>query len=166
MDFSLRRWELSDLDHLVIIANNPNIANNLTDQFPNPYTRESGEWFINFAQRHSPQQIFAIEIEGKAEGAIGIHPESDVRKKNAELGYWLAELHWGKGIISGAIKEIVKYGFETFDINRIFARPFGSNIGSQRALEKAGFHYETKFEKTVFKNGRYEDELFYAIRKE
>jgi len=166
MEFSLRRWELSDLDHLVIIANNLKIANNLTDQFPHPYTRESGEWFINFARRHSPQQIFAIDIEGKAEGAIGIHPETDVRCKNAELGYWLAELHWGKGIMSRAIHQVTKYGFETFDINRIYARPFGSNLGSQRALEKAGYQYETKFEKTVFKNGRYEDELFYAIRKE
>ena len=82
-----------------------------------------------------------------------------------ELGYWLAEPFWGQGIITRAIGQMVQYGFENFDITRIFARPFGTNIGSQKALKKAGFLLEARFEKTLFKNGQFLDELVYALRK-
>ena len=82
-----------------------------------------------------------------------------------ELGYWLAEPFWGNGIITEAIQQIVKYGFETFDITRIFARPYGYNIASQKALEKAGFTLEARFVDTFFKNGKFEDEWVYAVRK-
>ena len=86
-------------------------------------------------------------------------------KENAELGYWLAEPFWGKGIITKAIKQIVDFGFKTYDITRIFARPFGTNIASQRVLEKSGFKFECKFEKTLLKNGEMLDELYYSIRR-
>lgn len=72
---------------------------------------------------------------------------------------------WGNGIITKAIGKIVEYGFKNFDITRIFARPYGTNAASQRVLEKAGFVLEGRFEKTLFKNGEYKDELIYAIRK-
>ena len=81
------------------------------------------------------------------------------------MGYWLAEPFWGKGIITAAIRQMVEYGFKTWDITRIYARPFGSNIASQKVLEKAGFRLEVRFEKTIFKNGVFEDELIYAIRR-
>jgi RimJ/RimL family protein N-acetyltransferase len=107
----------------------------------------------------------AIDINGEACGGIGIHPQDDIQCKNAELGYWLGEPFWGKGIITSAILQMVENGFNSFDINRIFARPFGSNLASQKVLEKTGFILEAKLEKTLFKNGIYEDELIYAIRK-
>src|ERR1044072_8408657 len=99
MDFKLRPWSLNDLDSLVKHANNNNIAKNMMDRFPHPYTRESGKQFIDFATKNDPVHIFAIEINGKAAGGIGIHPQDDVSRRNAELGYWLAEPFWGKGII-------------------------------------------------------------------
>lgn len=165
MQFKLRPFNFNDIDSLIVYANNPKIASNLTNQFPHPYTRESGESFIKMATRHSPVTIFAIDINRKASGGIGLHPQSDIHIKNAELGYWLAEKFWGKGIMTKAVKQMVKHGFETLDINRIFARPYGSNLGSQKVLEKAGFVLEGRFEKTIFKNGEYLDELIYAIRK-
>ena len=88
-----------------------------------------------------------------------------MHRKNAELGYWLAEPFWGNGIITKAIVQIVEYGFMNFDITRIFARPYGTNEASQRVLGKAGFTFEGKFEKTLFKNGEYKDELIYAVRR-
>jgi RimJ/RimL family protein N-acetyltransferase len=163
--FKLRPWRFDDLDSLLKQANNPNIARFMSDAFPHPYTREAGEGFIAFATKDDPIHIFAIEIDGLAVGGIGIHPQGDIMRKNAELGYWLGEAFWGKGIITDAIKEIVQFAFATYDINRIFARPFGNNPASARVLEKAGFRFETKFEKTIFKNGEYLDELFYAIRR-
>jgi RimJ/RimL family protein N-acetyltransferase len=109
--------------------------------------------------------VLCIDIDGKASGGIGLHIGEDIYRKNAELGYWLAEPFWGKGIISKVVPEMVKYGFQNFDITRIFARPFGANKASQRVLEKAGFLLEAKLEKTFFKNGVFHDELIYAIRK-
>jgi len=165
MNFKLRPWSMDDLDSLVEFANNPGIAKNMTDKFPHPYTIEAGKRFIEFATNDNPVHIFAIEINGKAAGGIGLHPQDDIQCKNAELGYWLAEPYWGKGIITNAIIQMVEYGFKTWDINRIFARPFGPNIGSQKVLEKAGFTLEGKFEKTLFKNNEFVDEMVYAIRR-
>lgn len=165
MNFKLRPWSMNDLESLVEFANNPGIAKNMTDKFPYPYTIEAGKRFIEFATNDNPVHIFAIEINGKAAGGIGLHPQDDIQCKNAELGYWLAEPYWGKGIITNAIIQMVEYGFKTWDINRIFARPFGPNIGSQKVLEKAGFTLEGKFEKTLFKNNEFVDEMVYAIRR-
>ena len=165
MNFTLRPWAISDLDNLIKYANNWNIAKNMTDGFPFPYTKNDGKVFIEFATRDNPIHIFAIDIEGEAVGGIGIHPQTDIQRKNAELGYWLAESFWGKGIISNAIKQVVQFTFETYDINRIYARPFGTNIASQKVLEKNGFVLEARFENTLIKNGELLDELIYAIRK-
>lgn len=166
IDFKLRRWQISDLPSLLKYADNEQIAKQLTDRFPHPYTEESGRKFIALARSRIPEEILAIEIDGEACGAIGLHPKEDIFRKNAELGYWLAEPYWGKGVMSRAIIRMIRYGFRTWDIDRIFARPYGSNLASQRVLEKCGFVLEGRFEKTLFKNGRYEDELVYAIRRE
>jgi len=166
MEFKLRSWRLSDLESLVKYADNPAIAANMTDMFPHPYTVEKGMAFLEMVTAQQPVLVWAIETNGEACGGIGIHPLSDIMRKNAELGYWLAEPFWGMNIVSRAIPQAVEMGFQALpDINRIFARPFGTNIASQRALEKAGFIYETRFEKTIFKNGVFLDELFYAVRR-
>ena len=165
MEFKLRSWNFNDLESLVKYANNYKIAKNLTNQFPHPYTKENGEAFIAMATKNDPLTIFAIEINRQAAGGIGLHLQQDIHCKNAELGYWLAEPFWGKGIITSAIKQIVAYGFKTFEIDRIFARPFGNNLGSQKVLTKSGFILEGKFEKTIYKFGEYQDELIYAVRE-
>jgi len=165
MDFKLRPWAINDIDSLIEYANNFEIAKFLTDAFPHPYTIENGKSFIAFATKDDPIHIFAIDIDGQAVGGIGIHPQSDVYKKNAELGYWLGEPFWGKGIMTKAIQQMIGFAFKTYDINRVFARPFGTNIASQRVLEKTGFKLEAKFEKTFFKNEEYLDELIYATRR-
>ena len=165
MDFRLRAWTMNDAPVLPKYANNFNIARFMTDRFPHPYTVSDAQSFIEFANRDQPVHIFAIDINGEAVGGIGIHPQEDVFRKNAELGYWLAEPFWGKGVISNAIPEMIDFAFKTYDITRIFARPFGTNKASQRVLEKAGFKLEARFEKTLFKNGEWLDELVYAFRR-
>lgn len=163
--FQLRPWSLSDLDHLVQFGDNPRIAQNMTGQFPHPYTPEKAKAFIGYAAGNNPPNILAIEVKGQAAGGIGLHLQSDIHRKNAELGYWLAEPYWGQGIITRAIQQMVDYGFQNWAINRIFARPFGTNLGSQKALEKAGFLLEARLKQTIFKNGEYLDELIYAVRR-
>ncbi|MCE3280102.1 MAG: family N-acetyltransferase [Bacteroidetes bacterium] len=165
MQIKLRPWHPNDLINLTAYANNPNIAKNMTDRFPYPFTAEHAQKFIEKNSAPSIPNILAIDLNGEAIGGIGLHPQEDIQRMNAELGYWLGEPYWGKGIITEAIKLIVDYGFKNFEINRIFAKPFGTNIASQKALEKAGFILEGRFEKTLFKNGESVDELIYAARR-
>ncbi len=165
MQFKIRPWSFSDLDSLIKYANNWNVAKNLTDKFPHPYTQNDGKSFIEFATADNPIHIFAIEVNGEAVGGIGIHPQTDIFKKNAELGYWLAEPFWGQKIITNAVKQMVDFGFSTYDIERIFARPFGTNAASKKILENNNFVLEACFEKALFKNEEYLDDLVYAIRR-
>lgn len=166
MDYILRPWRNSDLDCLVKHANNYNIAKWLTNQFPYPYTYDSGKGFLTMVTKDNPIKVFAIEIEGEASGSIGIFPQADIHEKSAEIGYWLAEKYWRNGIMSSAVRDIVKYGFDTFDIVRIYAKPFSSNERSQRVLEKAGFALEARLKKALYKNGEFMDELIYVRFKE
>ncbi len=165
MHFELRPFQHTDLSNLVKHANNYNIAKNLSNKFPFPYTQDHGIAFINLALSASPQEIFAITIEDQVIGSIGVHPQLDFYCKNAEMGYWISEEYWGNGIVPAAIKLMVNYGFNTFDITRIFARTFDTNIKSQRVLEKSGFTLETTLKETFYKYGTVYDELIYAIRK-
>jgi [ribosomal protein S5]-alanine N-acetyltransferase len=156
---------MDDVASLVKHANNPHIAGFMTDDFPHPYGEANGMAFINMVMPHNPVHIFAIEVEGEAAGGIGIHPQTGIMRSNAELGYWLGEAHWGKGIVSLAVADVVKYAFENFAITRIFARPFGTNMASKKVLEKNGFVLEAHIKNNILKNGEFLDELIYAVRK-
>ncbi len=165
LSFTLRPWQLSDLPSLVKHGNNKKIFDNMRDMFPYPYTEEAGIKFLHRIMADKPTKVFAIEIDNEACGSIGIFPQEDISRINAELGYWLSEKHWGKGIITAAVKEMVKYGFETWPIQRIYAIPFPENKASQKVLQKAGFRLEATIEKSIIKNNIIQDELIYAIRR-
>jgi ribosomal-protein-alanine N-acetyltransferase len=165
-NISLRAWATSDIDNLVKHANNPNIAKTMTNAFPHPYTQEAGLAFITMANSKKPLSIFALCLNNEAIGGIGVHPQQDIHEKCAELGYWLAEPFWGKGIASKAVLKMIDFAFLNFDIVRLYARPFSSNIGSQKVLEKCGFKLEARLKKSIFKNGVYMDELIYSIVKD
>ena len=165
MNFKLRKWNEADLTNLVKYANNNNVAKWLTNGFPHPYTQEDGKAYLSSIANDNPTKVFAIDVNGEFVGAIGIFPQSDIHEKSAEIGYWLAEEYWGNGIMTQAIREIVAYGFQTFDIVRIFARPFATNLPSQRILEKAGFTLEARLKNALFKNGEIIDEVIYSKLK-
>lgn len=166
MHFELRPWQLTDLPALLRNANDPEIARFMTDTFPHPYSIAAGELFLQRVSGDRPARVMAIEVEGEAAGSIGIFPQQDIFRLNAELGYWLARKHWGNGIMTAAVKQMVNYAFMNFsELERIFARPFGSNISSQRVLKNAGFILEAQLKGTIIKNGTLEDELIFAIRR-
>ena len=164
-DFTLRPWHTNDLDSLVEVANNPHIARYMTNMFPHPYSRKNAIAFIEFATLAEPFRIFAIEINGKAVGGVGVHPQTDIMCKNAELGYWLGEDFWGQGVMSKVVAQIVPYAFKTFDIERLYGRVFGSNTASRYVLLKNGFVLESEIPKVIYKDGVFEDELIYGIRR-
>ncbi len=165
MIIKLKKWENEDVEALLNFAGNPKITQFMSDGFAGVSTPEGAKKFIAFANS-GPYKIYrAIEVDGVVAGSIGVSVQTDIHRKNAELGYWLAEPFWGKGIISRAIPIIVAEAFERLDINRIFARPFHSNLASHRVLEKSGFTLEAILKQTVYKNGEYLDEHIYTIRK-
>lgn len=165
MSLILRKWKESDAEALLKYAGNPKITAMMSDGFANLATPEGSAKFIAFANSGEDKIYRAIELNGEVIGGIGVSVQTDIYRKNAELGYWLAEPFWGKGIISEAIRIMISEAFEKLDIARIFARPFHTNKASHRVLEKAGFRLETILEKAVFKNGEYLDEHLYSIRK-
>lgn len=165
MHITLRPWQLHEAPLLSELANNPAIAANMMDQFPLPFTLEVAQQFITRHLAPTPTLIHAIEVDGTPVGSIGIHPLSDIDRFNGELGYWLGEPYWGRGIITQAIQLKVQHVFAHLDLQRIFARPFARNQASCRALEKAGFNLEATLHQTRFKNGQWEDELIYAVRR-
>ena len=165
MNIKIRKWDLSDIENLFRYANNKKISDNLEDAFPFPYSKEFGLDFIKRVTNEPPTKIFAITFENEAIGSIGIFPDQDIYRKNAAIAYWVAEPYWGKGVVTSAIEQILTYGFDKLNVTRIYAKPFGTNIGSQLVLEKAGFELEATISNAVFKNSKYLDEKIYGIRK-
>lgn len=165
MEFTLREWEKQDAEKIVRYADNPKIAANLRDSFPYPYTLSDSRAYVDSCIRNEGkgQLCRAIEIAGEPVGSIGIFLQSDVYRRCAELGYWLAEPFWGKGVMSGAARQLCGEAFERYDLLRIFAEPFAYNTGSRRVLEKAGFGLEGILKKSVFKNGQVYDSCMYAL---
>jgi [ribosomal protein S5]-alanine N-acetyltransferase len=162
----LRKWKIEDAEQLTLIANNKKIYDNLRDAFPHPYFLEDANKYISFAQiENKLSMLFAIEIDGKVMGSIGAFFKEDVYRENVEIGYYLAEECWGKGLMTKAIKALVEYLFNKFDINRVFAEPFARNIGSRKALEKAGFRLEAELKSNIIKNGVIENSCIYSVLK-
>jgi ribosomal-protein-alanine N-acetyltransferase len=159
----LRAWRLADVASVARHANNRNVSRNLRDLFPFPYTEEDArEWLATHVGR-SPITNFAIEVDGEAVGSVGLRLQSDVYRRTAELGYWLAEPYWGRGIVTEAVKVVTAYAFSTFDLARIEADVFDRNARSARVLEKAGFRVEGRLRSRITKDGETMDALLYAI---
>lgn len=157
---TLRQWKHSDLEDLVENANNINIAGNMRDGFPFPYTHDHGRQWIEIAKDNNC--FFAITVENEAVGGIGLTTGRDVERISAEVGYWLGEAHWGKGIISSALKGVVDYGFNELKLRRIFAVPLEHNTASRRVLEKNGFDLEGILRSSVIKFDKIYNQALYA----
>lgn len=163
----LRPWSITDAGKLASIANNKNIADNLRDGFPFPYSlSDAKNWLNLILPENYPPRFLAIETDKSVIGSIGLVSKTDIYRKNFEIGYFLAQEHWGKGIMTRAIKAASSYAFGKFDIVRIYAEPFADNCGSRRALEKAGYILEGTFRRNVIKNGVIKDSCIYSVLKE
>lgn len=165
MDFKLRDWRLEDADDVTHYANNEKIACNLRDVFPYPYTTQDAKGYIEscISADTTKQLCYAITVDGHAVGSIGVFLGSDVYRKSAELGYWLAEQFWRKGIMTEAVQQLCSKAFDLFDINRIFAEPCAHNTGSRKVLEKAGFVLEGTMKNGVCKGNQVFDYCMYAL---
>ena len=161
----IRKWLLSDAEDLAVAISNKKVQDNLRDGIPYPYTVQDGINFISamLSADENDTFAFAITVDEKAIGSIGVYRQENIHRQTAELGYYIAEEYWGKGIMTEAIKQICQHVFQKSDIIRIYAEPFAYNIASCRALEKAGFQYEGTLRSNAVKNGKVIDMKMYSI---
>jgi ribosomal-protein-alanine N-acetyltransferase len=159
----VRSWAADDVVSLIEQANNRRIWENLRDRFPYPYTRSDAVAFIRRVRSSLPETSFAIEVDNAAVGGIGFMLQHDVERVSAEIGYWLGESYWGRGICTEAVRAVTAYAIEHHSLTRVFAVPFAHNAGSQRVLEKAGYVREGRMRRSAIKDGRICDQLLYGF---
>jgi RimJ/RimL family protein N-acetyltransferase len=162
----LRPWRAGDEASLVLHANNRDIWLNLRDRFPHPYTSADAEAWIRFASSKEPTTNFAIDVDGDAVGGVGLLLHDDVERVAAEIGYWLGESFWNRGIMSAVVAAVTQYGFDRFSLTRIYALPNARNTASQRVLEKAGYAREGVLRRSAIKDGTILDQVLFAITDE
>ncbi len=164
----LRQWRQQDIQALADLANNSRIWDQVRDYFPHPYTRKDAQkWISNHAGK-SQEMNFAIVVNNQIAGAISLIPKNDIYRLSAEIGYWLGEPHWGKGIMSEAVSQIIEYGRKKHpELIRIYAEVFAFNKASSKVLEKNGFHLESVRKNAIIKNGLIgDDEVWVRLFEE
>ena len=167
MDCIIRRWRESDAADLAAALSNKKVQDNLRDGLPYPYTEKDGLDFINAMLSADPNDTFAfaVTVDDKAIGSIGVFRQGNIHRLTAELGYYVAEEYWGNGIMTEAVRQICEYVFKNSDIIRIYAEPFAYNEASCRVLEKAGFQFEGVLRSNAIKNNKVLDMKMYSLIK-
>ena len=168
MECTIRKWKIDDAASLAEMLNNKNILANLRDGLPYPYTKNDAEDYITsmLAADKTKTFAFAITVDDKVVGSIGVFRCDNIHFRTAEMGYYIGEPYWGRGLGTSAVRQVCKYIFENTDIIRIFAEPFSYNIASCRVLEKAGFRFEGILRSNAMKNGKVVDMRMYSLIKE
>jgi ribosomal-protein-alanine N-acetyltransferase len=159
---TVRSYRAEDAESLAAHANNRKVWQNLRDGFPHPYSIEDARTFIRRAVSANPESMYAICVEGSAAGGIGFSPHTDIERISAEIGYWLGEPFWGRGIVTEALRAVTEYAVEQHGLLRVYAVPFESNKASHRVLEKSGYRLEGRMHKSAIKDGQVIDQLMYA----
>lgn len=162
---TIRGWREDDAGALARHANNKRVSMHLRDRFPYPYSIEQARTFLGWIAKQPSPTVWAIEVDGEACGGIGIEMHNDVERVSAEIGYWLGESHWNKGIATDALTAVTAEAFARYDITRLFAVPFADHIASIRVLEKAGYVQEGHMRRSAIKDGQIRDQLLYAAYK-
>jgi len=161
--FVLRPYRKGDEKSSAENINNKKIYRN-TLHIPYPYTlKDAKKWIaknLKEAKKKNPTKInFVIDINNEIAGSVGFHK---IKGYEAEIGYWLAEKYWGKGIMTKAVKSVTKFGFEKLKLKRIYASVFPFNKASRQVLKKAGYKFEGILRKEVKKDNKFLDAYLLA----
>jgi RimJ/RimL family protein N-acetyltransferase len=154
---TLREYADSDLERLVQLANSENVSRYLVYTFPYPYTLADADWWIGAGSKKNDGIARVIEYQGVFVGNIGIRPQNGWREHLGEIGYWVGEDYWGKGIATAALLQMTEYGFNTRHFRKLYATALAPNIASMRVLEKCGYRREGILKVEVHKKGTYFD---------
>lgn len=159
---AVRSWQPSDTRTIARHANNRQVWLMLRDQFPHPYSERDAARFIAHVRTQQPETSFAIDVDGEAAGGIGLRLQTDIERVSAEIGYWLGQDYWGRGICAEAVRAVTTYAAEAHGLTRVFAVPFAHNAASCRVLEKAGYVLEGTMRRSAIKDGRIVDQKLYG----
>ena len=158
----LRDFVEGDIDRLVALANNENVSRYLIYTFPYPYTKRDAESWIHTESRANRSVTKVIEYQGDFVGIVGITPQTGWKDHSAEIGYWVGEEYWGKGIATEALRMMSERAFTVLKYKKLFAPVLGPNKASMRVLEKCGYGLEGVLKDEVYKGGQYFDGYHYA----
>ncbi len=161
-EFCIRDFVKTDVDSLTANANNKKIFDNVRDAFPFPYLKSDAKWWIQYTKTFIPCTHFAIATETECIGGIGLEPQTDVHRFSAEIGFWLGEAYWHRGLMTQALNAMTEYTFKHYQWNRIYAQVYEHNKASMRVLEKCGYIREGILKKAVYKNYRLLDAFIFA----
>lgn len=156
----LRELTEEDKDPLIVHMNNEDVVKFLSSRIPSPYTKEDADWWINEGAK--AEIVRAITFNSVFVGIIGVRRDILEKSHRGEIGYWLGQPFWGKGIATSAIEIMCQAIFHETDIIQLYAPVFAPNEGSKRALIKNGFELEGIITKGIFKNDVYYDECIYC----
>jgi len=161
-NITLRPLEETDAPAIAALANNYHIWRYVRDRLPHPYSLSDAASFIQFARSESPALNFAIVYNQSLAGVTGLTLQQDIHRLNAEVGYWIGEPFWNKGIATKAVELITDYAFNTLHLHRLFAGVFHTNPASGKVLSKAGYTLECTARQAVIKEGKLLDEHRYV----
>jgi ribosomal-protein-alanine N-acetyltransferase len=159
---TIRRFALPDAPSLAHYANNRKVWRNMRDLMPHPYALADAEAFLGTVLGCDRPTHFAIDVDGAAVGGIGVRLKGDIERVGAELGYWLGEPFWNRGILSEAVPAFTRWALAEFELTRIEAIVFEWNPASARVLEKAGFVLEGTLRQSAIKDGQLINRWMYA----
>lgn len=158
----VRTFRPEDAASIARNGNNRTIWRNLRDRFPHPYTEDDAVGYIKFILAKNPYHSLAIEVEGQAVGGLSLRVGQDIERLSAEIGYWIGEPYWGRGIMTDAVDLLTDYAFGALSLERVFAVPFATNLPSCRVLEKVGYVREGLMRRSAIKDGQILDQYLYA----
>lgn len=161
-DVALRKPDPQDVAPMARLANNRKIWDNLRDVMPHPYAEQDAEDFIAHAEE-GDDYIYSIIYKNDFCGVASLVPRTDVHRYSMEIGYWLGEPFWSKGIMTKVIHLLLDFAREELEMKRVFAGVFEYNQASMSLLEKCGFEKEGTLRKAIYKNGQFWDEHCYGI---
>lgn len=165
-DITLRPLVMEDAQDMFEYCSLDEIADGMT--WDAHESVEDTKWFIDYTLNRlegSNDVFFAIEVDGKMVGSTSLL-YVDNRHHVAELGYMLNPAFAGRGIVTRAVKLIMNHGFNTMEMNRIQARCFIENTGSENVMKRVGMELEGILRKRMFVKGQYHDMKLYSVLKE
>lgn len=162
--YSVRSFRPGDEPTLQRAADDWQVARWLRDAFPHPYTIADARDWVAYASTVEPQTELAIVDRRAVVGSVGFKLQDDMQRRSAEVGYWVASSHWGRGIATRALAALVRHAFDGFDLIRLFAGVKEGNVASAKVLAANGFELEGRLRKAITgRSGEEKDELMYGL---
>ena len=160
----LRALVPADAPALVAHANDPAVARNLFDGFPQPYTLAAATaWATHESHSGDFGWVWGVVVDGGVVGCIGLHQGEGWMRCNAEIGYWIGQSHWHRGMTTDAVLQVTDWAFAAVpELTRVFAPIFSWNDGSQAVVRKCGYVREGELKQSAIKDGQVIDRVLWA----